>query len=712
MKRISFIILMMFIVNLFASGQGEQPSCRLILKFKNNIFCNNLNYSRNATGNLNVDSVSQKFNAIKTEVFRFGKNGIHCFYVLTFPYGSNILGIREAYYKTGEIEYAESDPIGSGGGIQTNSPNDQFYGRQWGLKNDGTFSLSASKAGADIEMENAWSIEQGDSEIVVAIIDSGTKLDHPEFSGRIWANNNEITNNGIDDDNNGYIDDTRGWDFVNDDNNPTDDHGHGTMVAGIIGSNGNNSIGYTGIDWNCKLMTLKALSSSNYGLYSWWAAAIYYAVDNGAKVINLSLGGTTPSFTLDNAVGYALNHNVVVVASMMNNNTNVVSYPAGCNGVIAVGATNSDDQRSKAFLGDITSGSNYGTHISVVAPGNYIYGLNHLSNTNYNSYWGGTSFSAPLVSGLASLLLAQNRGRTASQIKLILESSSEDQVGDTSEDKPGFDSFYGHGRINAYSALTIPAPVQPLISGDTFPCIGSSYSYTAYSSNATTYYWTAPGWIIDSGQWTSTIYLTADLNNEAVCATPYNIYGPGKKACLKVTLSQKPGPAYIYGPSTVQENTSVKFTTTAFNSFKTSYNWAVPLGWIINSGQGTDTIIVTVDSSSGLVCATPFTTCGIGLRGCDSVTITTNTGISSSLYNKPLLYLFPNPTEGTVSIKFGSIIKEPTTISLFNELGQMLLEKEIMKDLQEIDLRGFPAGMYLFIFNSKDWHQTYKLQKQ
>lgn len=305
-------------------------------------------------------------------------------------------------------------------------------------------------------MENAWSIEQGDSNIVVTIIDSGTKLDHPEFTGRIWTNYHEIPNNGIDDDGNGYIDDVKGWDFANSDNDPMDDNGHGTNVAGIIGANGNNSIGYAGADWYCKLMILKGLDNNNYGYYSWWTEAIYYAVDNGAKVINMSLGGNSFSTTLQNAVTYALNNNVVVVVCMMNTNSNTVYYPAGFTGVIAVGSTNSNDTRSNPFFWSPTSGSNYGSHISVVAPGNYIYGLNYQSNTKYGSYWGGTSQATPHVSGLASLLLAQNPSRTPAQIKSTIETTAEDQVGNSSEDTPGWDIYFGHGRINAFNAGLTP----------------------------------------------------------------------------------------------------------------------------------------------------------------------------------------------------------------------------------------------------------------
>jgi subtilisin family serine protease len=439
---------------------GQNPD-QIILKLKNEdaSFCKSF-CNQKIIRNNKVDSITEHFHAEIINKQSIGKKSTQYIYIIGFPQGTNIQQVIDEYYKTGEIEYAEPDHKGSGGGIQGIIPNDQYYFRQWGLKNDGTFSLSPSIVGADIDMENAWSIEQGDSNIVVGIIDSGTKLDHPEFTDRIWTNYKEISNNGIDDDNNGFIDDVKGWDFVSKDNNPTDDHGHGTNVASIIGANGNNSIGYAGIDWNCKLMILKGLDSNNLGFYSRWADAIYYAVDNGAKVINMSLGGLSNSTTLKNAVDYALNNNVVVVVCMMNTNSNTVYYPAGFPGVIAVGSTNSNDTRSNPFFWSSTSGSNYGSHISVIAPGNYIYGLNYKSNTNYGSYWGGTSQATPLVAGLASLLLAQNPSRTPAQIKSIIESTAEDQVGNPIEDTRGWDQYYGHGRINASKALTFTTNIN------------------------------------------------------------------------------------------------------------------------------------------------------------------------------------------------------------------------------------------------------------
>jgi thermitase len=361
--------------------------------------------------------------------------------------------IIELYKNTGYFEYVEPNFIATGSGVENTQPNDTQYGKQWGLKNDGTFSNAPATIGADIEMEQAWDVETGDSSMVVAIIDTGARLSHPEFSGRIWVNENE-TMDGTDSDNNGFVDDvTAGWDFINNDNNPADDHGHGTNVAGIAIATGNNSIGYAGVNWNSKIMICKALDANNSGNYAAIAGSIYYAVDNGAKVINMSIGGSGESTTLKNAVDYCYNNGVILVVCMMNFNNSVNYYPAAYSNTIAVGSTDSDDTRSNPFFWSTTSGSNYGNHIDLVAPGNFMYGLSYSSDTYYGSYWGGTSQATPLVAGVVSLMLAQNPSLTFEDIRTILRESAEDQVGDPSEDAVGFDIYYGYGRLNANNAL-------------------------------------------------------------------------------------------------------------------------------------------------------------------------------------------------------------------------------------------------------------------
>lgn len=351
--------------------------------------------------------------------------------------------------ETNSFEYVEPNFVCRGHGVQT-TPNDFYYSsRQWSHNNAGSYWFDAT-ADADIDTDLAWDITQGDTNTVMAIIDSGTKIDHPEFAGRLWFNPNE-TNSGTDSDNNGYVDDINGYDFVIFDNGVEDEHGHGTNVAGIALATGDNAIGYAGVNWKAKMMVVRALDEENSGFYSWMTESIYYAVDNGADVINMSIGGDNPSNSLLDAVNYAYANNVALVVSGGNGNT-LLQYPSAYPNAIAVGATDPEDLRSVPFSWSETSGSNYGQELDFVAPGSIIYGLSHTSNTNYGSNWNGTSQGAPHVAGTISLMLALNPNLTVDEINLILQQTAEDQVGDA-DDTPGWDQYYGHGRINAYQAL-------------------------------------------------------------------------------------------------------------------------------------------------------------------------------------------------------------------------------------------------------------------
>ncbi|WP_323788062.1 S8 family peptidase [Psychroserpens sp.] len=363
---------------------------------------------------------------------------------------TSVEDVVQLYKNTNAFEYVEPNFVCSGNSIP-NDPN--FATRQWSMVNNGTFPLSPATVNADIDMDLAWDIETGDPNLIVAVLDSGMKLNHPEFAGRIWFNTSEVLD-GMDNDNNNYIDDIYGgWDFANSDNDPTDDHGHGTNVGGIALATGNNGIGYAGVNWNSQIMAVKILDNNNSGFYSWMADGIYYAVDNGAKVMNMSVGGNSPSTTLLDAVDYAYANNVALVVSTGNGDT-ALQYPSRYANAIAVGSTNPDDSRTSPFFWDPNSGSNFGPEIDFVAPGNFIYGLSYNSNTNYNSYWGGTSQAAPHVAGVISLMVSIDPNVSVDVINTILIATSEDQVGPISEDIPGFDNYFGHGRINAFQAVT------------------------------------------------------------------------------------------------------------------------------------------------------------------------------------------------------------------------------------------------------------------
>lgn len=382
--------------------------------------------------------------------------------LFSFQNDIDVLEVIKAYQALEIFEYVEPNYIGRIAGVANLTPDDDFYStRQWALNNDGTFnsnplsgiSMGSSQSGADINIEPAWDLTTGNPDIVVAILDSGFRLSHPELQGRIWNNTNETQSNNQDDDNNGFIDDNVGWDFVNSDNIPADDHGHGTNVAGIALATGNNGIGYAGVDWQSQLMVCKIINENNTGTYANFAAAVYYAVDNGADVINMSVGGSGNSAVLLGACAYAHDNDVPVFACMMNVNSSVPYYPAAFTSTIAVGSTNADDSRTDPFFWSTTSGSNYGAHIDIVAPGNFMYGLNYNSNTNYNSYWGGTSQASPLAAGVGALIKGINPNFTVEEIRSFLRSTADDEVGNPLEDIAGWDQYHGAGRLNAYEAI-------------------------------------------------------------------------------------------------------------------------------------------------------------------------------------------------------------------------------------------------------------------
>ncbi|NJN27502.1 MAG: S8 family serine peptidase [Cyclobacteriaceae bacterium] len=374
---------------------------------------------------------------------RYPDNSAKALFRLTVVTHENIDDVISLFELSGLFDFIERDFVSSGASIAEEIafvPDDPFVHKQWYINNDGSFPNGLAKAGADIQLHKAWAIETGSEEVTVAILDSGIKPDHPEFADRIWKNKAEA-NDGADTDNNTYVDDLNGWNFVDNNNLIRDDNGHGTHVSSVIGSNGNNAIGFAGIDWKCKLMICKVLDRNLNGFYSDWIEAIYYATDMQADVINMSFGGVEKSKALEEAVNYAFERNVMLVSSMQNDNEEIPYYPAAYSNVIAVGASNPDDTRSTSFINTIPGGSNYGNHIDVIAPGNYIYGLG-LRNNYYANVYGGTSLATPVVSGILSLLFAHFPDLTNAQIYAKLMKSCDDEVGKPTEDVPGWDKYH------------------------------------------------------------------------------------------------------------------------------------------------------------------------------------------------------------------------------------------------------------------------------
>ena len=450
-----FFLFLFFNCLLILSVYSQDYEHSIILKLKTSSDFNTKNFEFSSEFNQINKNITPSIKELKID----SNNRL---IKLSFPKNISIDSVLSVYKKSGKYEFVEPDFIGYGSGVQV-SPNDNYFNLQYSLKNDGSFNTNfmsemniTSVTGSDINIEGLWDHTKGDEELIVAVVDSGMNMTHEDLKGRFWVNENEIMGNNIDDDGNGFIDDVNGWDFINNDNNPSDDHGHGTNVGSIAMATGNNLFGISGVNWNSKIMVVKALDENNSGSYSSMIESIYYAVDNGAKVINFSIGGSGYSESLKNAVDYCYNNNVVFVACMMNHDNETTYYPAGFEKAIAVGATDPRDHRASPFnwtFGDgSSSGSNFGDHIDLVAPGLQIAGASSTSDSGYG-YWSGTSQATPLVAGVASLLLSVNSSLTIDELKNYLTNSADDQVGNPGEDTPGWDKYYGHGRLNATNAV-------------------------------------------------------------------------------------------------------------------------------------------------------------------------------------------------------------------------------------------------------------------
>lgn len=447
------------------SGQSRFANDHIIVKLKMNRVLAASNTTNNYENTLNelFSNRNIQINKIKKlypedkkhNTNLYSKYELESYYIVYFKDKPVTKELCDDLSKDLRVDFSEPDFIGESAGVKGLSlePNDTFFGRQWGLKNDGTQNTTTGrkgKANADMNVLKAWDIATGSSDIIVGIMDSGTKIDHPDLEGRIWVNTEEVKN-GRDDDGNGFVDDINGFNFAYDNPNVKDDGGHGTNIAGTIGASTNNNMGYAGIDQKCKLMVCKNLDSENLGEYSWWSASLYYAANNGARILNMSEGGYDYSKTLENAVNYAYDAGCLIVASMMNKNNGDTYYPASFKNVLAVGATDTDDSRCREFTWG--GGSNWGKHIAVVAPGNKIYGLDYKDNQNFDVYWSGTSQATAYVSGIASVLLGQDPSRTNKELREIITQTAVDQVGDPREDKAGWDEYYGYGRVDLYEAL-------------------------------------------------------------------------------------------------------------------------------------------------------------------------------------------------------------------------------------------------------------------
>jgi subtilisin family serine protease len=409
-------------------------------------------------------------------------------YLLELAADADAGAVARAFARDPHVDYAQIN----GQARFAATPNDPFYATSgsWGQSFDDLWNLKR------IGASQAWDTTQGQN-VVVAVVDSGLDLTHPDIAANLWTNPGELAANQQDDDQNGYVDDVHGYDFVNASGDPSDDFGHGTHVSGIVAAVGNNGQGVIGVAPRASLMALKALDQSGDGNFDALAAAIVYAAENGADVINNSWACATPcpsNPVIEDAVALAHDLGAVVVFAAGNSQDDVSNYsPQNQADVIVVAASDTNDDRAPF--------SNFGD-LDVAAPGSappvappdfepdrailslksadcdvslcpagLVVGGSYLRQA-------GTSMAAPHVAGLAALLLAENPALSPEEVRQAIRHTAD------ASGQSGWGTSFGYGRIDAARAVLEPRPLGVLITAPTASTRLSALSSVAISGTA------------------------------------------------------------------------------------------------------------------------------------------------------------------------------------------------------------------------------------
>ncbi|MEA2104250.1 MAG: S8 family serine peptidase [Candidatus Cloacimonadota bacterium] len=473
MKKIIVVLFISLLFSQIANAEITSPK-ELIVRFEDEADINGKN-----TGFVHFDSIMEKYSVVSIEPILQSQN--YFIYKVICAKDINFQEIKNLTAQRGEVVYTQPNHLNEMFYLVPNDP--RYFEQEW--------VFSAVKA------NTTWEYEKGNEQIVIGLIDSGVDYNHPDLADNIWHNSGEMgldsqgqnkETNLIDDDGNGFVDDWQGWDFTDTDiidahgdcrirdNDPLDDLGHGTHCAGIMGARTNNNLGVAGVSWFGKVMNLRAgfkVQNSGYLEDDDATAAMVYAADNGAQIINISWGDTELSPIIKDVCDYVYSMGVAIISSSGNDsggqNNYHLFYPAALENVISVGAIDESLERC--------SFSCYGEGLDLVAPGALI-----LSTALDNEYqeMSGTSMAAPFISGVTALLLSNIPTLTNNEIYSLLKISCDDLGED------GYDNYFGHGVINSNLLLqnanlgvipevVISSPVTEQGFNCDFPVVGIAF---------------------------------------------------------------------------------------------------------------------------------------------------------------------------------------------------------------------------------------------
>lgn len=595
---------------------------------------------------------------------------------------------------------------------QRATPNDASFNQQWGLHNTGQ---NGGTVDADIDAPEAWDITTGGvtaagDTIVIAVVDGGMQLNHPDLLGNYFINYNEIPNNGIDDDGNGYIDDYRGWNAYNNNGNVPSDQ-HGTHVGGIIGARGNNNTGVSGVNWRVKIMPIGG-SSGNFSIvvnaYSYAAKMRkLYNQTNGAQ--GAFVVATNASFGVD--YGQASNFpvwcafydtlgtlGILSMGAGPNANTNIDvqgDIPTTCPSNYLVAVTNSTRQDVK------NTQAGYGTtHMDIAAPGSSIY--NTVSGSGYNSL-SGTSMATPMVTGVVALMYAaaceqfiidykSNPSLMALQMRSWLLSSVDV--------KSNFASQVGSGgRLNAHKALLAVQtydctptilPNASFSANNTEGCAPLTVQYTNSSTGTNlTYAWTFPGG-------------TPATSNIAAPSVTYNTAG---NYTATLTVSNSGGTDVFQTNITVNANTTAP-TITQNGSVLTASSGST-FQWYING----DPIPGATGQSYTISQNGAYTVVATDANGCVSQTSApVNAFLGLQENNLLVTHVYPNPTQDFITIEWNN--SNRAQIKLLDMLGRVLSVYSQIESGQTLNLSNLATGMYWVEIDIDNEKRSFKILKK
>jgi subtilisin family serine protease len=418
----------------------------VVVKIHSTATARSLAEPRASTGLASLDAKLQRFGATGVQkMFRHkpihpgsGIPDISRILRVRIPERMNPVMVALALERDPNVEYAE--PVYLRRPLEV--PNDPMYSQQHHLP--------------QIHAPEAWDVQKGDTSVIIAIIDTGIDYDHEDLAANVWTNEEEASGvAGVDDDGNGYVDDIHGWDFGNDDADPTDPSvsaggGHGTHCAGIASAATNNQTGVAGVSWHCKVMAVKTSPDEDLEYIYYGFEGIVYAADNGADVISNSWGGSGYSQMEEEVIAYAHSKGAIVVCAAGNDNIDGPDYPSSYRNAVSVAAVRVDDFK--------TGYSSFGPAVDIAAPGGDV-GAMILSTIPDNSYqaWSGTSMATPVVSGVCGLVKSHHPDWTNDQIIRQVLLSADDIY----PLNPSYRHRLGHGRVNAFRAVTATSLEEP-----------------------------------------------------------------------------------------------------------------------------------------------------------------------------------------------------------------------------------------------------------